>query len=131
MIAGIGTDIVEIERIRAAVNKWGDTFLKRIFSESEITYCFSKRDPFPNLAVRFAAKEAAVKALSGAIKDRNIYVGDIEVLNEPSGKPYIVLAEDIKSLIGDTIVLHLSLSHERDYALATVIVEKKRLLTPS
>jgi holo-[acyl-carrier protein] synthase len=125
MIAGIGTDIVEIERIRAAVNKWGDTFLKRIFSESEISYCFSKRDPCPNLSGRFAVKEAAVKALSGVINGRNIYVRDIEVMNGPSGKPYIVLAEDIESLIDDTIILHISLSHERSYALATVIVEKK------
>ena len=99
MIAGIGTDIVEIERIRAAVNKWGDAFLKRIFSESEISYCFSKRDPFPNLAARFAAKEAAIKALSGLIVDRNIHVGEIEVLNEDSGKPFIVLAGRIKGLI--------------------------------
>ena len=125
MIAGIGTDIVEIERIRAAVNKWGDTFLKRIFSESEISYCFSKRDPCPNLSGRFAVKEAAVQALSGVINGRNIYVRDIEVMNGPSGKPYIVLAEDIESLIDDTIILHISLSHERSYALATVIVEKK------
>ena len=125
MIAGIGTDIVEIERIRAAVNKWGDTFLQRIFSESEISYCFSKRDPFPNLSGRFAVKEATVKALSGVINGRNIYVGDIEVMNESSGKPYIVLAEDIMSLIDDTIIFHVSLSHERRYALATVIIEKK------
>jgi holo-[acyl-carrier protein] synthase len=130
MIAGIGTDIVEIERIRAAVNKWGDTFLKRIFSESEISYCFSKRDPCPNLSGRFAVKEAAVKALSGVINGRNIYVRDIEVMNGPSGKPYIVLAEDIESLIDDTIILHISLSHERSYALATVIVEKKLLASP-
>ena len=130
MIAGIGTDIVEIERIRAAVNKWGDTFLKRIFSESEISYCFSKRDPCPNLSGRFAVKEAAVKALSGVINGRNIYVRDIEVMNGPSGKPYIVLAEDIESLIDDPIILHISLSHERSYALATVIVEKKRLASP-
>ncbi len=125
MIAGIGTDIVEIERMRAAVNRWGDTFLKRIFSESEISYCFSKRDPCTNLSGRFAAKEAAVKALSGVINGRNIYIRDIEVMNGPSGKPYIVLAEDIESLIDDTIILHISLSHERSYAIATVIVEKK------
>lgn len=125
MIAGIGTDIVEIERMRAAVNRWGDTFLKRIFSESEISYCFSKRDPCTNLSGRFAAKEAAVKALSGVINGRNIYIRDIEVMNGLSGKPYIVLAEDIESLIDDTIILHISLSHERSYAIATVIVEKK------
>ena len=123
MIAGIGTDIVEIERIRVAVNKWGDAFLKRIFSESEISYCFSKRDPFPNLSARFAAKEAAIKALSGLIKDRNIHVGDIEVLNESSGKPFIVLAERLKGFLDDPLVLHLTLSHERGHAIAMVVAE--------
>lgn len=125
MIAGIGTDIVEIDRIREAVDKWGDKFLKRIFSEAEIAYCFSKRDPFPNLAARFAVKEATVKALDGLLKDRNIFVGDIEVRNEPSGKPYIVLAERIESKLGETIVLHISLSHERGHAIATVIAENQ------
>ncbi|MGO9379376.1 MAG: holo-ACP synthase [Dissulfurispiraceae bacterium] len=125
MIAGIGIDIVEIERIRTAVDKWGNKFLKRIFSEHEISYCFSKRDPFLNLAGRFAAKEAAVKALSGLAGYHDINVGDIEVLNNPSGKPYVVFAEGINSHISNTVVLHISLSHERSYAIATVIAERK------
>ena len=125
MIAGIGTDIVEIERIRTAVNRWGDAFLKRIFSESEISYCFSKRDPFPSLSGRFAAKEAAIKALSGLISDKNIHIGEIMVLNEDSGKPFIVLAGRIKHLIDSALVLHLTLSHERGHAIAMVVAEKQ------
>jgi len=123
MICGIGTDIAEMERIRKAIDKWGRKFLKRIFSDKEIAYCYSKRDPIPHLSARFAAKEATVKALSCVIRDRHIYVGNIEVLNEPSGRPYIVLGEEIQGMIGN-IVLHLTISHERNYALATVIAEQ-------
>ena len=123
MICGIGTDIAEIERMREAVDKWGRKFLKRIFSDKEIAYCYSRRDPFPHLSARFAAKEATVKALSCVVKDRHIYVGDVEVLNETSGRPYIILGEDIKGIVGN-IILHLTISHERNYALATVIAEQ-------
>jgi holo-[acyl-carrier protein] synthase len=123
MICGIGTDIAEIVRMREAVDKWGRKFLKHIFSDREITYCYSKRDPFPHLSARFAAKEATVKALSCIIRDRHLSIGDIEVLNESSGRPYIILSEEIKGMVGN-LVLHLTISHERNYALATVIAEQ-------
>jgi holo-[acyl-carrier protein] synthase len=123
MILGVGTDIVEIERMRQAVNRWGEKFLRRIFSEREISYCYSKHDPYLHLSARFAAKEATVKALSGASIDRHLHVGDVEVMNETSGKPYIVLDGEIKEAIG-MLILHVTLSHERNYALATVIAEK-------
>ncbi len=123
MISGVGTDIVEVDRIREAVHKWGEKFLKRVFSKQEIDYCFSKRDPFPHLSARFAAKEAAVKALSGTSMDQHMLVSDVEVRNEASGKPYIVLDERIREAAGKT-VLHVTLSHEKTYALATVIAEK-------
>ena len=123
MICGVGTDIAEIVRMREAVDKWGRKFLKRIFSDKEIAYCYSKRDPFPHLSARFAAKEATVKALSCIIRDRHIYIGDVEVLNESSGRPYIVLGEEIQGMVGK-LILHLTISHERNYALATVIAEQ-------
>jgi len=123
MICGVGTDIADIVRMRQAVDKWGRKFLKRIFSDKEIAYCYSKRDPFPHLSARFAAKEATVKALSCIIRDRHIYIGDVEVLNESSGRPYIVLGEEIKGMVGK-LILHLTISHERNYALATVIAEQ-------
>ncbi|HMK57289.1 MAG TPA: holo-ACP synthase [Dissulfurispiraceae bacterium] len=123
MIAGIGTDIVEIERIREAAQRWGDRFVKRIYSESEISYCYSKRDPFPNLSARFAAKEAAIKALSGLIRENRIFVGDITVHNEASGRPYIVLSERVQNCLEAGLKLHLTLSHERGHAVATVLVE--------
>ena len=122
MIRGIGTDIVEIDRIREAVNKWGEKFLKRIFSRQEIDYCFFKRDPFPHLSARFAAKEATIKAMSGLIP--HIFISDVEVSNEPSGRPYIVLNEGLTSALSSNVVLHLTMTHERSHASATVIAEQ-------
>jgi holo-[acyl-carrier protein] synthase len=121
MICGIGTDIVEIGRIRETVRKWEDHFLAKVFSAGEVAYCNSKSDPVLHLAARFAVKEAAIKALSGAISG-HIALSEIEVVNEPSGKPLI----NIKSaeFSSTNIKLHLSISHERNYAIATVIAEK-------
>jgi holo-[acyl-carrier protein] synthase len=121
MICGIGTDIVEVNRIREAVRKWRDHFLKRVFSEAEITYCFSRSDPALHLAARFAAKEAAIKAVSFA-GPGHLSLSDIEVINEPSGKP----ALKIRSADFDSsgIRFHLSISHERSYAIASIVAEK-------
>ncbi len=124
MIIGTGIDIVEIARVREAANKWGERFLKRIFTKHEIEYCFSKRDPFPGLSARFAAKEATIKALSGLVKDHHIAFNEIEVSNEPSGKPFIILCDEINDHLPEKVILHLSLTHERTHALATVIAEK-------
>ena len=123
MIAGIGTHIVEVDRMREVIKRWGEKFLRRVFSAREITYCFSMHDPYPHLSARFAAKEAAVKALSATDLDRRIHISDFEVGNEVSGRPYLILHKNVKDMIGD-IVLHITLSHERNYALATVIAER-------
>jgi holo-[acyl-carrier protein] synthase len=121
MICGIGTDIVEVNRIRNAVTKWGDHFLKRVFSEAEITYCFSRSDPALHLAARFAVKEAAIKALSGGGIGR-LSLSDIEVINEPSGKPVLKIRS--ADIAGSGMKLHLSISHERSYAIACIVAEK-------
>ncbi len=133
MIHGIGTDIVEIKRVRDAVGKWGERFLKKIFTENEISYCYKKKDPFPHLAVRFAAKEAVVKALSNSahkaqsaergLKFANLK--NIEVLNQPTGKPFINLLGSLKASFHDKFIIHLTLTHERSYAIATVVLERK------
>jgi len=65
MIYGVGIDIVAVKRLRDAHEKWGMRFFERIYTRKEIDYCFSKKDPFPSLAVRFAAKEAVIKAIGG------------------------------------------------------------------
>jgi holo-[acyl-carrier protein] synthase len=132
MIYGIGTDIVEISRIKNAVQKWGERFLKKIFTENEIAYCYKKKDPFPHLAVRFAAKEAVVKALSPEVRSQKSEVRirisnfkDIEILNHPSGKPFIKINSSHFSLLTAHFTIHLTLTHERNYAVATVVLETK------
>ncbi len=133
MIYGIGTDIVEIERVKDAALKWGDRFLKKIFTDNELQYCYKKKNPFPHLAARFAAKESFIKALSpgNAHSAEALYEGplslkDIEVLNHADGKPYINPAGDLlsSSLRSRLIVIHLTMTHERSHAAATVILER-------
>jgi holo-[acyl-carrier protein] synthase len=121
MICGVGTDIVEIVRIREAVEKWGDHFLKKVFNDIEITYCYSKNDPVMHLAGRFAAKEACIKALSTIIKD-NLSMKEVGISNDESGKPSIKIIRE--GFSPETVKLHLSLSHERKYAVASVIAEQ-------
>lgn len=129
MIYGIGTDIVEIARVKDAVEKWGEKFLKKIFTEVELSHCYKRKNPYPCLAVRFAAKEAAIKALSPEVRGHESVVRlrissfkNIEILNHPTGKPFINLLENLKT---DMFNIHLSLTHERSYAIATVVLETK------
>ena len=86
MIVGIGNDLMEIERIRQAHQRWGDRFLRKIFTEAEREYAARKSDPFPSLAARFAAKEAGAKALGTGIA-RGVYWKDIEVLRARGQAP--------------------------------------------
>ena len=127
MILGIGTDIVEIERVRNAVGRWGDHFLNKVFTPHEIAYCMKRKDPYPCLSARFAAKEAAVKALfypdglSGRVSFR-----DIEIRNEPSGRPFLIINDGVFGEYFVDTVLHVSLSHERTHAAAVVVLERKK-----
>lgn len=127
MILGIGTDIVEIERIRKAVGRWGDHFLNKIFTPHEIAYCMKRKDPYPCLSARFAAKEGVIKAVS-ALDDLPgvLSFRDIEIYNEPSGRPIVrIINPNFDKCLADA-VLHLSLSHERGHALAFVVLERKK-----
>ena len=122
MIKGTGIDIVEIDRIRDAVQKWKHKFLRKVFNDSEVSHCYKKKNTFQCLAARFAAKEAFIKALSdlkagGALPN----LKDIVILNYPSGKPYITVRGDFP----EHYVISLTLSHERHYAVAMVILESK------
>jgi holo-[acyl-carrier protein] synthase len=123
MVYGIGTDIVENGRIKAAVEKWGERFLERVFSDSEISFCMSRQDPYPSLAARFAAKEAFIKAFSPF---NAVSLRDIEVISDQAGKPFLKLhgmtdrASKEKKISG----MHVSLSHEHDYSVAFVLLER-------
>jgi holo-[acyl-carrier protein] synthase len=122
MIYGIGIDIVKIERMRTVVEKWGQRFLKRVFTKDEISYCYEKKEPYLSLAVRFAAKEALVKAVGSAAP---VSLTDIEVMNMDSGKPLIKVNGKLKDFFNVKSIknAHLSLSHEHDYGVACVVLE--------
>ena len=107
----VGIDIIEISRIRKAIESRGKRFLKRVYSDQEIAYCSKKVNPYPSYAVRFAAKEAYIKAMGGLY---GLHVRDIEVSNLESGRPFLIIQGK-----ADT-ALQLSLSHCHAYAVAIV-----------
>ncbi len=112
-----GTDIIEISRIEKNIKIHKDKFLKRIFTEEEIKYCENKKNQkYQSYAVRFAAKEAAYKALSNYIDFKYSWT-DFEIKNDDTGKPFMKLNFDIKELEN----LEVSLSHCKEYAIANVV----------
>lgn len=121
MIKGIGTDIIEISRIEANINKHGQKFLDKIFTTSEQVYCQGFKQSSRNFAGRFAAKEAIVKALGTGFIDGLNWL-DIEVLNNEQGKPYLVLSDLLKDKYKNPNI-HLSISHCHEYATAVAIWE--------
>jgi len=117
-----GIDIIEIDRIRRAIERWGERFLKRVYTDSELGR-YRKRPS--SLALRFAGKEAVMKALgTGA---RGISWKEIEILAEPSGKPLVNLYGKAREKAGSQGLgpLAISLSDSREYAVAMVIGEAK------
>ncbi len=123
MIYSIGTDITDVKRIKRAIEK-SERFVEKIFTANEISYCMSRANKYESFAARFAAKEAVMKAI-GTGWDGRINWIDIEVLNTDMGKPYIVTHNATNEFIKANGILriHLSISHERDYALAYTILE--------
>ena len=124
MILGIGTDIIEVARIQASHEKFGDRFLKRILLPNEIAYCLSHKSPAPFLAARFAAKEAISKAFGTGI-GAQLSWQDMEVGRRESGEPYVILHGNGEKLLrerGARIVL-ISLSHTQQHATAVALLE--------
>lgn len=119
MILGIGIDIVRIPRIAAMAERWRDRFLDRVFTTGEKEYCLKKHSPHPSLAARFAAKEAFFKA-SGAA---SLSWRDIEVINADNGRPAIALHGNALEKF-QSARIHLTLSHDGDYAIAQVTIEQ-------
>jgi holo-[acyl-carrier protein] synthase len=124
VIFGVGTDVVEIDRIRKALERWGERFAGRILSPSELKRFKSHRQQANYLAKRFAAKEAFTKALGTGIKAPANWHG-VWVTNLPSGKPVLQFSPPLKSLLDEKQIAqaHLSLADERGIAVATVILE--------
>ncbi len=124
MVLGVGTDLMEIERIRQSIARFGDRFLSRVYTPREIAYCQRKKNSAESFTARFAAKEAGAKALGTGIS-RGVSWLELEVLRAPSGQPRLELsgrAADRATELGVNTI-SLSLTHSRDTALAVVIME--------
>ena len=120
MPLSVGTDIIEIPRVAAVIDRWGDKFLGRVYTPLELRYC---RRRIPELAVRFAGKEAIAKALGTGI--RGLAWRDMEILPDPLGKPTVRLHDRALAraqTLGLT-VFEVSLSHSREYAVAVVVAQ--------
>jgi holo-[acyl-carrier protein] synthase len=124
MIVGLGIDITEISRIEAAIRRYGDHFLHRLFTPAEIEYCEGYRNRFERYAGRFAAKEAAMKALGTGWR-RGVRWVDIEVVRETAGKPALRLTGQAGVFAAQLGVrnIALTITHAGDTALAEVIFE--------
>lgn len=124
VIHGIGTDIVEIERIRNSINQYGNQFIHRIFTRKEQEYCSGKPVHLQavHYAARFAAKEAFAKALGTGI-GTVVEFKHIGIHNSDSGKPIIEIETNEGVLLSE-FQFHCSMSHTHIYAIATVIIEK-------
>lgn len=125
MILGIGTDIIEVARIEASHEKFGERFLKRILLPGEIAYCLSHRKPGPFLAARFAAKEAISKAFGTGIGASLGWL-DMEIMRRETGEPYVVLHSGGLALFQarQASQLLITLSHTQVHAVATAVLER-------
>lgn len=123
MLKGVGTDLVDVERIAQKLIK-ANGFKELVFSEREITYCELKTNKFEHYAARFAAKEAFFKALGTGWADHTSF-NEVEVINDLSGKPDLILTgQTQKTLSGQRIAkILVSLSHTKSMASAVVIIE--------
>ena len=122
MIVGIGIDVVEISRMKQAVDEWGEVFLKKIFTRHELSYAQSKKNPIPHIAARFAVKEAVAKALStgwsGGFRWK-----DVEVENDSYGKPTVSLYGHVKELLHGSKIM-VSISHSEHIVVAFAVIER-------
>lgn len=122
MVYGIGIDIVKTERMKNAVVRWNRKFLDRVFTEGEIQFAFKRNNPYLALSVRFAAKEALIKAIGSAIP---ISLREIEIISHDSGRPSLSVSGRLKAFFEKNMICcsHVSLSHEQEYGVACVVLE--------
>jgi holo-[acyl-carrier protein] synthase len=125
MMHGVGVDIVEVKRVRKAIEQYGQKFIRRVFTLDEIAHCDGKRDMFLRYAARFAAKEAAFKSLRARWQKGMRWL-DFETLGEEFRPPIIRLTGAAAAMQrkAGVAALHVSISHDRQYAVAVVIAVK-------
>jgi len=123
-IYGVGIDLVQVDRVRAILERWEERFQERVFTRAESEMCSRRKEPAPCLALRFAAKEAFVKALGTGMRGPVLW-RDIEVLNNELGKPEIFLTDRALQFCRSLGIQswHLSLTDDGAYGAALVILE--------
>ncbi|NIS59373.1 MAG: holo-[acyl-carrier-protein] synthase [Proteobacteria bacterium] len=124
MIYGIGIDIVSIRRIERMLERWGPFFTQRVYTPGEIAFCEGRSNPGQHFALRWAAKEAMLKALGLGLRG-GIKWTDIEVVNDPSGRPSLKVHNQAKGFLTDRNIksAFVSISHEKHYGIAQVVLE--------
>lgn len=124
MIVGLGVDIAEVARVKAAIERHGETFLRRLYTPKEREYCERFKNKYERYAGRFAAKEAAMKAL-GTGWSRGVRWVDVEIVREKGGRPTLKLAGEAGNVAKRMGVrnIALSITHTADQAFAQVIFE--------
>jgi holo-[acyl-carrier protein] synthase len=127
MIHGIGIDIVDVKRIDDIINRWGEAFIRRVYSQEEIDYCTGMAQASMHFSARFAAKEAFIKCIGNELK-RGIVLRHIFVDNNRDGAPVLRFHEGLAGRLSSSGIsrAHISLSHTDMYATAVVILEEKR-----
>lgn len=125
MIAGIGTDLVNVGRLKRILDRWDRRFTARVYTQREMDYCYKKAVPAIHFSARFAAKESFLKALGIGIS-MGVHLRDIEVVNSPKGRPELVVHREAEAMLAQQCIRHLqlSLTHTSEYAAAIVILEK-------
>jgi len=125
MIFGTGLDIIEVDRIKNSIKKYSPKFEQRVFTSSEISYCKSQGDPAKHFAARFAVKEAVSKCLGKGITGA-LGFQDMEITNKDTGQPVLKMIGKGKELFQKLKLksIHISISHDRTYAIAHAIAEQ-------
>ena len=112
----IGTDIIEVDRIRELIKKYDQRFLNKVFTDNEIIYCMKKRDPSIHFAGKFSAKEAIRKAISSSYSDILFPLNEINIKNDKKGRPFL------ENSTIDSKFINISISHTNDYAISFAIL---------
>ncbi len=126
MISGIGIDLVEISRMKKLILNYQERILNRVFTAQEKAFCEKKANKFQHYAARFAAKEAFLKAL-GIGLGKDIHWKDAEVKNTKEGSPILIFSQNVKQKLKKLRIykVYLSITHERNFAISLVILERK------
>lgn len=121
MVLGVGIDIIEIERIKKSVDRFGKKFLKKIYTKTELDYSLARKNKYQHLAARFAAKEAIYKALSNDTTKAYSWQ-DVEIYNELNGLPKVKFSGELKDYLNDGKEIKISMSHSENYVTCVAVL---------